>query len=134
MRVKDSSHTPVNECMACGAQCNQVLFGVLAGVAPELFVMDFQARHGATGLTPPAIATQDLLPQTLVRRGIQPQAREFRTNRAQDAFSLRLPRNACRCSPGRNLKNLVIENNSVSGSPLSRLAPARKSAQIISRQ
>jgi hypothetical protein len=32
------------------------------------------------------------------------------------------------------LKNLVIENNSVSGSPLSRLAPARKSAQIISRQ
>jgi hypothetical protein len=39
-----------------------------------------------------------------------------------------------RCSSGRNLKNLVIENSNVAGSPLSRLAPARKSAQIISRQ
>jgi hypothetical protein len=38
------------------------------------------------------------------------------------------------CSPGRNLKNLVIEYSSVAGSPLSRFAPAKKSAQIISRQ
>jgi hypothetical protein len=35
---------------------------------------------------------------------------------------------------GTNLKNLVIENSRVSGSPLSRLAPAKKSAQIISKQ
>src|ERR1039458_3557721 len=53
---------------------------------------------------------------------------------AHDAFSLRPLRNACRCSSGRNLKNLVIENSSISGSPWSRLAPARKSAQIISKQ
>jgi hypothetical protein len=31
-------------------------------------------------------------------------------------------------------KNRVIENSNVSGSPWSRFAPARKSAQIISKQ
>src|ERR1019366_5208881 len=107
---------------------------IVAGVVTKLFVMDFQVRHRATRLTSPAIATQHLLPQTLVRNRIQAQEYGPRANRAHEAFSRRPPRNACLCSPGRNLKNLVIEKSSVSGSPLSRLAPARKSAQIISRQ
>jgi len=120
--------------VACGAECNQVLLGIIAGMTPKLFVVDLQVRHRAARLTPPGIATQDLLPQPVVRRRIQPQARKFWANRAHDAFSLRPSRNACRCSSGRNLKNLVIENSSISGSPWSRLAPARKSAQIICKQ
>ena len=47
--------------MTRGAQRDQVLFGVVAGVTPKLFVMDFKVRHRATGLTLPAVATQDLL-------------------------------------------------------------------------
>ena len=47
-----------------------------AGVTPKPFVVHLQVRHRAARLTPPAIATQDLLPQTLVRRRVQPQARE----------------------------------------------------------
>jgi hypothetical protein len=38
----------------------------------ELSVVHLKIRHRATGLTPPAVATQDLLAQTFVRRGIQP--------------------------------------------------------------
>ena len=38
------------------------------------------------------------------------------------------------CAPDRNLKTLVIENSIVAGSPLSKLTPARESAQIISRE
>jgi hypothetical protein len=52
----------------------------------------------------------------------------LQANRAHEAFSLKPSRNSCFCSPGRHLKNLVIENSSISGSPLSRLAPARKSS------
>src|ERR1017187_9647418 len=111
-------HVIVGFVVACGAERDEVFFGIVARLATKLFVMDFQVRHRAARLTSPAIATQHLLPQTLVRNRIQPQAREFWASPAHDACSLRVPRNVCLCSPGRNLKNLVIENSSVSGSPL----------------
>jgi len=60
--------------VAGGAECNQVLLGIIAGMTPKLFVVDLQVRHRAARLTPPGIATQDLLPQSLVRRWIEPQA------------------------------------------------------------
>ena len=50
------------------------------------------------------------------------------------AFSVTWSKKTCRCSPGKNLKKCEIEFSSRSGFPLSRFAPARKSAQIISRQ
>jgi hypothetical protein len=80
-------------------------------LAAELPVVRLKIRHPAARLTPPAVATQDLLPQTLVQHRMQPQAAWFWANRAHDAFSLRPSRNVCCCFPGRNLKNLVIENN-----------------------
>jgi len=57
--------------MARGAKRDQVLFRVMARVTPKLFVMDFKVRHGAARLTPPAVATQDLLPETFVQLGIK---------------------------------------------------------------
>ncbi len=38
----------------------------------EFPVVHLKIRHRATRLTPPAVATQDLLAQTFVRQGIQP--------------------------------------------------------------
>ena len=58
----------------------------------ELPVVDLKIRHRATGLTPPAVATQDLPAQTFVRQGIQPQVSGFWTNHFQDAFSRRFSR------------------------------------------
>ena len=55
--------------VACGTERDQVLFGVAAGMAAKLFVMDFQVRHRAARLTAPAVAAQHLLPETLVRHG-----------------------------------------------------------------
>ena len=46
-------------------------------MAAELPVVHLKIRHRATGLTPPAVATQDLLAQTFVREGVQPQAGGF---------------------------------------------------------
>jgi len=59
--VNQSSCLAVNRCMAPGAERDEVLFRVVARVATKLFVMDFQVRHRAARLTPPAIATQHLL-------------------------------------------------------------------------
>jgi hypothetical protein len=46
--------------MASDTQRDQVFFGIVAGVAAKLFVVDFQVQHRAARLTPPAIATQHL--------------------------------------------------------------------------
>ena len=86
--------------VACRAQRNQVFVSVFPRMAAEFRVMHLKIRHRATGLTPPAVSTQDLLAQTFVRHRIQHQAGGFWANHSQDAFSRRFSRKACCCSPG----------------------------------
>jgi hypothetical protein len=33
--------------VACDAKCNQILTRIIAGLAAELFVMDFEIGHGS---------------------------------------------------------------------------------------
>ena len=75
--------------VACCTQRDQVQLRIFAGLAAKLLMVDFQVRHRAAGLTPPAVATQDLLAQAFVRHGIQPQAAGFWANHSQDGFSRR---------------------------------------------
>src|SRR6266849_3654431 len=103
-------------------------------MAAELPVAHLKIRHRATGLTPPAVSAQHLIAQLFVKLVIQPYSSLFGWNRVHEAFSVISCRKACRCSPGRNLKNRDMDCRSTVGSSVSRFAPARKSAQIISRQ
>ena len=48
--------------MACNAERNQVLFGIVTGVAAKLSVVDLQIRHRTACLTAPAVSAQYLLP------------------------------------------------------------------------
>ena len=89
--------------VACCAQRDQILLCIGSRMAAELPVVHLKIRHRATGLTPPAVATQDLLAQTFVRQGVQPRGSGFGANHSQDAFSRRFSRKACCCSPGKNL-------------------------------
>jgi len=120
--------------MAAGAKCNQVQVVVAALLAPMLLVVDMQVLSGATDLACPAIAPQYLFSELVVRFGIEPQARSLGSNWLHEAFPVTSCRKACRWSPGRNLKKRDIDCSSAVGSSLSKFAPARKSAQIISRQ
>ncbi|HLM79652.1 MAG TPA: hypothetical protein VK302_03375 [Terriglobales bacterium] len=43
----------------------------------EFLVVHLEIRHRATELTPPTIATRDLLAQIFVRRGVQPRGIGF---------------------------------------------------------
>lgn len=52
------------------AKCDQVRFGVISQTAPKVLVVNFKVRHPTARLTPPPIATQDLLPQALVGASI----------------------------------------------------------------
>src|ERR1051326_5927403 len=96
--------------------------------------MNFKVRHSAARLTAPAIPPQHFLAQILVGDGIEAKTWGLWADLVHDTFSPRLLRKVCFCASGRKRKNRLIENSRVSGSPLSRFAPARKSAQIISRQ
>src|SRR5438270_13697465 len=120
--------------MASGTQCDQVVLGVVAQVTPELLVMNLKIAQAAARLTFPYIPLQDFATELLVGLGRKSQARMFWSDRIYAVRGLACDKNAIFCSPGRNLKNLEMDCNSSAGSPWSRLAPAKKSAQIISRQ
>jgi len=53
--------------MARSAECDQVFFAIVAGVAAELFVMNFQVGHRSAELASPAVTAQHLLPELLVQ-------------------------------------------------------------------
>ena len=120
--------------VTAGAQGNQVRVVIVALLAAELLVVELQALPGTTDLALPAIATQYLLSEVFVELGIKLQTRSLGSNSLHEAFWLISCRKACRWSPGRNLKNREMDCRSTVGCSFSRLAPARKSAQIISRQ
>jgi hypothetical protein len=115
-------------------QGDQVQLGISSTSITELLMMNFQVRHRAAGLTSPAIASKHLLVQFLLAFGLEAQPWLFHSNAGHEALRQDSLRNVCFCVSGSNPRNLFIEKSGVSGSPLPRLAPAKKSAQIISKQ
>src|SRR5437870_13340575 len=94
--------------------------------------MDLKIARTAARLTSPTVPLQDFLTEPLVGLARKSQPRMFWPDCIHEARCR--DKNACFCSPGRNLKNREMDCISSSGSPLSRLAPARTSAQFISCQ
>jgi len=66
--------------MACSAHCDEVHFGVISQATAKFLVVNFQVQHRTARLTTPAIATQHMLPEPLIGRSIESQAREFWPN------------------------------------------------------
>jgi hypothetical protein len=99
----------VQSLMASGAQGNQIRIVIRALLAAQLLVMDLQVSPGTTDLASPAIPAQYLFSQLVIRFGIKPQARPLGPGSLQEALAVTSCRKACRCSPGRNLKNRDID-------------------------
>jgi len=91
--------------MAAGAQADQVRVVIRAVLAAQLLVVDLQVLSGTTELALPAIAAQHLFAQLFVELVVEAQARSLGSNPFHEAFPVTSCRKACRCSPGRNLKN-----------------------------
>jgi hypothetical protein len=103
-------------------------------MAPELFVVNLKVAHRAAELTPPTVATQHLTAKLFVQCGIESPASTFRPHGSHSTFWVRFCRNVCFASPGRNLKIRKADCKRISEFSFSRFAPAKKSAQIISKQ
>src|SRR5437667_9059082 len=113
---------------------NQVLLRIFSRLAAQFFMVNLQVQHRAAELALPAVSPEYVLAELLVVLLLEPGRCLFRHTSIHWIFSVTNCAKACLCSPGRNLKNRESARRSTSGSRLSKLAPARKSAQIISRQ
>jgi len=81
--------------VALGAERNQVLLGIGAGMATELFVVNLKIGHRPARLTAPGIAPQHLLMQFLVGRGIKPKPLGSCWPCLHADFSVTVSRNVC---------------------------------------
>jgi hypothetical protein len=59
------------------AQCNQVLFRIVARVAAKIFMVHIKVGHRTANLASPTIAAEDLVAETIVLAGIEPQGARF---------------------------------------------------------
>ncbi len=119
--------------MALSTQGDEVFFLVWPSLAAANDVVNLQLIAPAAVLAFPAVALQNSLLQLVVTDGIKTKWALF-PNLPAHADCLTSIKNCCCCAAGRNPKNRCNDISSTSAFPFSRFAPARKSAQIISRQ
>jgi hypothetical protein len=111
----------------------QILGRVIAQMAAWLNVMDLKIFHAPARLTSPAISLQDFPAELTISFRIKPQAGPLGADPCQSVACT--SSNSCfLCGFGRPMISRVRQGNRVSRLPASKLTPARKSAQIISRQ
>jgi hypothetical protein len=117
----------MQSCMASRTECNQVLLGIGPAVTTELLVVHFEFTHCAAKLTPPSISGQDPFTDKFVFAWID-SLPSHAIDSQTHALRFRL------CSGVKNWTKRKTHRSSTAGLLPSRFAPARKSAQIISRQ
>src|SRR5712692_7129507 len=123
----------MNTLMAADAERDEVLFCIVSELAPRADVMDLEVGKTSAVLAAPPIPVEYLTPQFQIRRRTELQSRSSGTEPGHDAVRTCSSKSTF-WSRGRNLMSRSSERSSAWGFPFSRFAPARKSAQIISRQ
>ncbi len=119
--------------MARCAESDQILGSVIAQSAPRLNVMDLKIFHAPARLATPAISLQDFAAELAISFRIKPQAWPFGSDPSQ-SVTCTSSRSCFLCGFGRPMTSRVRQGNRASWLPASKLTPARKSAQIISKQ
>jgi hypothetical protein len=119
--------------MAPCAEGNQILGCIITQSAPRLNVMDLKILHSPARLTTPAIPLQDFTAKLAIRFRIKPQPWPLGVDPFQNV-PCTSSRSCFRCGFGRPMTSRVRQGNRASRLPVSKLTPARKSAQIISKQ
>jgi hypothetical protein len=72
--------------MASGAKRNQILLGIITGLAAKFLVMNLKVRHRAAGLASPAVSVQHMVVELFVQSGIKMEARPPWSDAIHDAF------------------------------------------------
>jgi len=124
---------PMRFLMTRYADGNQILGRVIAQAAPRLNVMDLKTLHSPAPLATPAISLQDFPTESAIRFRLKPQPWPLGTDPFQ-SVTWTFSRSCLIFGFGRPMTSRVRQGNRVSWLPTSKLTPARKSAQIISKQ
>jgi hypothetical protein len=119
--------------MARRAQGDQILGNIISESAPRLNVMDLKIFHPPARLTTPAVSLQDFTAELAISFRIKPQSWPLGEDSLQNV-TCTSSRSCFLCGFGRPMTSRVRQGNNASWLPASKLTPARKSAQIISRQ
>ena len=119
--------------VALDTKSYQILGRVIAQSAPRLNVMDLKIFHAPARLATPAISLQNFAAELAISFRIKPQAWPLGADPRQ-SVTCTSSRSCFLCGFGRPMTSRVRQGNRASRLPASKLTPARKSAQIISRQ
>ena len=112
---------------------DQILLSIISHSAAGLDVVNLEVGGKPAGLTAPIVPLQHLSMQLAISLRAEAKARAFGEQWGHAVVPI-WSRNSCLYSVGRNLKRRERAKSNALGLPFSRLAPPRKSAQIISRQ
>ena len=74
--------------MAFTAEGDQILLGIVPGLAAKLFVVNFKVGHRAARLASPAVPAEHLVAKLIVQFGIQAQTCELWSEAVHEAFSV----------------------------------------------
>jgi hypothetical protein len=123
----------VSVLVALDTESYEILIRIIAQSTPRLNVMDLKILHAPARLTTPSISLQHFTAKLAISFGIKPQAGPLRADPFQNV-TCTSSRSSFLCGFGRPMTSRVRQGNKASRLPTSKLTPARKSAQIISRQ
>ena len=125
--------SPMELPMAYTAQGDDIFIRIASQKATRLNVMDLQILGTSASLAAPAIALEYPAPEFPIGYWAELEPRSLGARSIHEAL-LSCSRNSTFCAHGRNSISRFREKSRLLGFPCSRLAPARKSAQIISKQ
>jgi hypothetical protein len=123
----------VNVLVALDTKSYEILSRIIAQAAARLNVMDLKIIHSPARLASPAISLQNFTPQLAISFGLEPQAWPFRAD-PHYSVTCKFSSNCFLSGFARLMTSRVRQGNKASRLPASKLTPARKSAQIISKQ
>src|SRR5467141_541224 len=123
----------VNVLVALEAKSDEILSRIIAQAAPGLDVMNLKTLDAPGRLATPAVSVQDFQVELAISFRVKPQSWLFGTHPRQ-SVTWTSSSNCFLSGSGRLITSRVREGRKASRFPASRLTPARKSTQIISRQ
>jgi hypothetical protein len=124
---------PVSVRVALDAQDYQILGRVVTQSASRPDMMDLKTLDAPARLATPPISREHLAAESAISSRIKPQSWPFGADPSQ-SVTCASSRSCFLCGFGRPITSRVREVNRASWFPASKLTPARKSAQIISKQ
>jgi len=123
----------VSVLVALDTKSYEILGRVIAQSAPPLNVMHLKIFHPPAPLATPSVTLQDFTAELAISFRVKSQAGPLGADSLQNV-TCASSRSCFRCGFGRPMTSRVRQGNKASRLPASKLTPARKSAQIISRQ